>query len=127
MIELGRQCLFLGFVLGLELPDLGFPIVQAFAAGNIGGSISGQDYNKDIYIPLSTLRTRIGDRVATNRSGTREFEVVELSPEYVEWCRTKNAQPVADLENAVGMTPELVPFLDVMTERRRQRRRRSST
>ncbi|HVC97308.1 MAG TPA: ABC transporter permease, partial [Pirellulales bacterium] len=48
-------------------------------SGNIGGSISGQDYNKDVYIPLSTLRTRIGDRVATNRSGTREFEVVELS------------------------------------------------
>ncbi len=48
-------------------------------SGNIGGSISGQDYNKDLYIPLSTLRTRIGDRVATNRSGTREFEVVELS------------------------------------------------
>jgi serine/threonine-protein kinase len=50
-------------------------------------------------------------------------EVVELSPEYVEWCREKNAQPAADLENAVGMSPELVSFLDVMTERRRQRKR----
>jgi len=48
-------------------------------SGNIGGSISGQDYNKDVYIPLSTLRTRIGDQVATRRSGTREFEIVELS------------------------------------------------
>jgi putative ABC transport system permease protein len=49
------------------------------ASGNIGGSLVGRDYNKDVYIPLTTLRTRIGDRVATNRSGTREFEVVELS------------------------------------------------
>ena len=51
-------------------------------------------------------------------------EVVELSPEYVEWCRTKNAttQPTADLDNAVGMTPELISFLDVMTTRHKRKR-----
>ena len=50
------------------------------ASGNIGGSISGQDYNKDVYIPLETLRQRIGDRVMSTRSaGSREFEIVELS------------------------------------------------
>jgi putative ABC transport system permease protein len=49
------------------------------ASGNIGGSLAGRNYNRDVYIPLDTLRVRIGDRVATNRSGTREFEVVELS------------------------------------------------
>jgi putative ABC transport system permease protein len=49
------------------------------ASGNIGGSFSGQDYNKDVYIPLSTLRARIGDMVMTSRAGSREGEVVELS------------------------------------------------
>ena len=49
------------------------------ASGNIGGSFSGQDYNKDVYIPLSTLRARIGDQVATSRAGSREGEIVQLS------------------------------------------------
>jgi putative ABC transport system permease protein len=49
------------------------------ASGNIGGSFSGQDYNLDVYIPLSTLRARIGDQVITARSGSREGEIVELS------------------------------------------------
>ena len=45
----------------------------------IGGSLNSQDYNLDIYIPLSTLRVRIGDMVFTSRSGSREGEVVQLS------------------------------------------------
>ncbi len=45
----------------------------------IGGSMSSQDYNMDIYIPLDTLRARIGDQVFLSRSGSREGEVVELS------------------------------------------------
>ena len=31
------------------------------ATGSIGGSFSGQDYNLDVYIPLETLRRRIGE------------------------------------------------------------------
>ena len=49
------------------------------ASGNIGGSFTGQDYNKDIYIPLSTLRARIGDQVFTRKAGSFEAENVELS------------------------------------------------
>jgi putative ABC transport system permease protein len=51
---------------------------RAKSAG-IGGSLAAQDYNLDVYIPLSTLRARIGDRVMTSRSGSREGEVVQLS------------------------------------------------
>lgn len=47
--------------------------------GGIGGSFSGQDFNQDVYIPLATLRARIGDKVITARSGSHEGEVVELS------------------------------------------------
>jgi putative ABC transport system permease protein len=48
-------------------------------SGGIGGSMAAQDYNLDIYIPLSTLRGRIGDQVVTSRAGSREGERVELS------------------------------------------------
>ena len=49
------------------------------ASGNIGGSFSGKDYNQDVYIPLNTLRARIGDQVMTSKAGSREGEVVQLS------------------------------------------------
>ncbi|HVX13910.1 MAG TPA: ABC transporter permease [Pirellulales bacterium] len=49
------------------------------ASGNIGGSFTGQDYNKDVYIPLETLRARIGDQVMTSKAGSREGEIVQLS------------------------------------------------
>ena len=45
----------------------------------IGGSLSGQEYNKDVYIPLSTFRSRIGDTVYTRMSGTFSAEQVELN------------------------------------------------
>jgi putative ABC transport system permease protein len=48
-------------------------------AGGIGGSLAAKDYNLDIYIPLSTLRKRIGDMVVTSRAGSREGEQVQLS------------------------------------------------
>ncbi len=45
----------------------------------VGGSLSGQEFNKDIYIPLSTFRSRIGDTVFTRMNGTFSAEQVELS------------------------------------------------
>lgn len=49
------------------------------ASAAIGGSLAAQEFNQDVYIPLTTLRARIGDMVFTSRSGSREGEVVELS------------------------------------------------
>ncbi len=49
------------------------------ASAAIGGSLSAREYDTDVYIPLSTLRWRIGDMVATSRSGSREGEIVQLS------------------------------------------------
>jgi putative ABC transport system permease protein len=45
----------------------------------IGGSLDSQDYNLDVYVPLETLRWRVGDMVFTSRSGSREGEIVQLS------------------------------------------------
>jgi putative ABC transport system permease protein len=49
------------------------------ASAAIGGSLEAREYDTDVYIPLSTLRRRIGDMVMTSRAGSREGEVVELS------------------------------------------------
>jgi putative ABC transport system permease protein len=45
----------------------------------IGGSLDSQDYNNDVYMPLETLRWRIGDMVVTSRTGSREGEIMQLS------------------------------------------------
>ena len=49
------------------------------ASGAVGGSFSGKDYNLDIYVPLETVRQRIGDQVITARGGSVEGEIVQLS------------------------------------------------
>ena len=49
------------------------------ATGNIGGSFTGQDYNKDVYIPLRTLHDWIGKAVLTAKAGGRDGEIVDLS------------------------------------------------
>ena len=37
------------------------------ATASIGGSLAGQDYNKDVYIPLSTCKLRFGERIVNVR------------------------------------------------------------
>ena len=49
------------------------------ASAAIGGSLSGRQYDSDVYIPLSTLRWRIGDTIYTRRTGSFEAESVQLS------------------------------------------------
>jgi len=45
----------------------------------IGGSLSGQDFNKDVYIPLTTCRLRFGDKILNSRAGSMEAEETQLS------------------------------------------------
>ncbi len=49
------------------------------ASAAIGGSLEAREYNLDAYIPLSTLRVRIGDMVMRQRAGGFDGELVELS------------------------------------------------
>ena len=78
----------------------------------IGGSLDSQDYNMDVYIPLETLRSRIGDMVLTSRSGSREGEIVELSQITIS---------VPDLD-MVDQTADIIrtPGREVPPERRRE-------
>lgn len=52
---------------------------QRTASAAIGGSLAARQYDKDVYIPLSTFRARIGDQVITVRGGTFQNETVELN------------------------------------------------
>ena len=49
------------------------------ATAAIGGSLAAQDFSQDVYIPISTLWSRIGDQIFTRRAGTFEGEMLELS------------------------------------------------
>lgn len=45
----------------------------------IGGSLDSQDFSADVYIPMKTLRKRIGDTIVTRRSGQFQLEIMELN------------------------------------------------
>ncbi len=49
------------------------------ASAAIGGSFAGRQYDRDVYIPISTFRKRIGDQVITVRGGTFQNETIELN------------------------------------------------
>jgi putative ABC transport system permease protein len=71
-------------------------------SASIGGSLEGRDFNLDVYIPLETLRARIGDQVYTARSGSRESEVVQYSQ------ITATVGGVGEVEEAAGITEILL-------------------
>ena len=54
------------------------------ASAAIGGSLDSRDYNLDAYIPLKTLRQRVGDLVMRRVGGEFQGESVELSQITVE-------------------------------------------
>ena len=45
----------------------------------IGGSLEAQDFSSDVYIPITTMRQRVGDFVITRRGSTFSTEIVELN------------------------------------------------
>ncbi|MGQ0636735.1 MAG: ABC transporter permease [Planctomycetaceae bacterium] len=48
-------------------------------SAGIGGSLTAQDFNKDLYIPINTFRTRLGDMISTVKQGGMDSEHVELN------------------------------------------------
>ena len=67
------------------------------ASAAIGGSLSGQDFNKDVYVPLRTFQSRIGDRVVTRLSGSFSVEVVELNQITLEVRNEKDVLPTSEV------------------------------
>ena len=54
------------------------------ASAAIGGSLDSRDYNLDAYVPLETMRYRVGDLVMRRVGGEFQGEQVELSQITVE-------------------------------------------
>jgi putative ABC transport system permease protein len=63
----------------------------------IGGSLAAQDFSSDVYIPIETLRTRIGDLVVTRRSGSFEGELVQLSQITLRVDKVEHVMETAEL------------------------------
>jgi putative ABC transport system permease protein len=49
------------------------------ATAAIGGSLSAQDFSRDVYIPIETMRQRLGDKVIKRASGSISIQSFELS------------------------------------------------
>ncbi|TWT54626.1 Macrolide export ATP-binding/permease protein MacB [Rubripirellula amarantea] len=45
----------------------------------IGGSLDSQDFSLDVYVPMGTIRKRIGDTIVTRRAGQFQMEIMELN------------------------------------------------
>lgn len=63
----------------------------------IGGSLAAQDFSYDVYVPISTMRKRIGDTVVVSRSGSREGEHIELNQITLRVDNVDNVMRTAEL------------------------------
>ena len=63
--------------------ELAFVVVGVMeprtAMAGIGGSLAAQDFDRDVYVPLTTFWRRLGDVQFISRGGSRSGEVLELS------------------------------------------------
>jgi putative ABC transport system permease protein len=88
-------------VLGAETAEILFPVEDALgksvhvgenhyyrvvgvmekrsASAGIGGSLSAQDYNRDVYIPFNTDRVRFGSTLFYAKAGTYQIERLDIS------------------------------------------------
>ncbi len=65
----------------------------------IGGSLEAQDFSHDVYIPITTMRQRIGDLVVTRRSGSFEAEQLELNQITLRVRDVRDVEKTAELVN----------------------------
>lgn len=66
-------------------------------SAGIGSSMSAQDYNLDVYIPLTSDRARIGEELFRMRQGSRTSQKIELSQITVEVDTTENVKATAEV------------------------------
>ncbi|MCR9116015.1 MAG: ABC transporter permease [bacterium] len=67
------------------------------ATAAIGGSLEAQDFSKDVYLPITTVKNRIGDFVFSRSGGTFEGEIVELNQITLQVDEIDNVMRTADL------------------------------
>ena len=67
------------------------------ASAAIGGSLSGQDYSQDIYIPIETFRVRLGDQIIDRRQGSFSAEQIELNQVTLQVRKREDVLRTADV------------------------------
>ncbi len=67
----------------------------------IGGSMEAQDFANDVYMPISTVRQRIGDTIVVRRSGSREGQTIQLDQITLRVNGIENVQRTAELVEQV--------------------------
>ncbi len=63
----------------------------------VGGSQAAEDFNDDVYIPITTCRSRFGDIIANRTSGTFSAEHVQLHQITVSVRDTGQVRPTAQI------------------------------
>ena len=76
------------------------------ATAAIGGSLAAQDFSKDVYIPITTMRQRIGDEVVKRGSGSFSVQIFELSQLTLRVNDVKEVPRTAELVEATLMAQE---------------------
>ncbi len=75
--------------------------------GGAGSSLSGQEFNRDVYIPITTDRARFGEIIFFGKAGSQSFERVELSQITVQIDGLEHVKPTARVLE--GMLAEFHP------------------
>jgi putative ABC transport system permease protein len=99
----------------IKIGDFSYIIVgvteQRAQSAGIGGSLSAQDYNRDVYIPFETDRIRNGTLLVNFRAGTIEVEKLQISQITVAVNSLENVKPTAEILQ--GLMDRFHPKKDV--------------
>ena len=71
------------------------------ATAGVGGSLSAQDFNKDVYIPLNTCKLRFGEKIIDTRPGSFSIEETQLSQVTIKVNSIADVRPSAPIIEAV--------------------------
>ncbi len=70
---------------------------ERMPTGGSGGSQAAEDFNNDVYIPLSTCRGRFGEKIFIRQSGSRSGEKVDLSQVTITVSDMEKVRPTGDV------------------------------
>jgi putative ABC transport system permease protein len=76
-------------------------VKERMPTGGSGGSQAAEDYNNDVYIPLSTCRARYGEIIMTRQSGAFIREQTELSQVTLTVSDIEKVRPTGDVIRAI--------------------------
>ena len=80
-------------------------------SAGVGSSLSAEDFNRDIYIPLTSDRARIGETLSRSQQGSYVVEKLELSQITVQVGDIDDVKPTAKvLEGLLAKTHKQTDF-----------------